>query len=153
MSRITQEAEVIACQPGLAWVRPCAREGCSSCSLSGACGQGLISRWLLKRQPLLQVSTCEQLVVGDRVQVGVSTATLNRAAWLQFALPLLTLLVAAILAEYLAFSASWQQLIFAALGLLGGLAVARFLAGNSRPEFVRKLTSREVSLQGSEDPS
>ena len=145
MSQVTQEAEVIKVGPGRAWVKASHAQGCSSCSLSGACGQGLLSRWLAASQPLLEVEVQESLEVGDRVELGVEASTLNRAAWLQFALPLATLLLASLAAELLGFSRVLHQLLFASLGLTAGLLLARRYAGQSKPVLIQKiLCKREL---------
>lgn len=141
MSQVTQQAEVVQVGQGRVWVKACTRQGCSSCSLSGACGQGLLSRWLSASPPLLEVNSQEVLEVGDRVELGVDASTLNRAAWLQFALPLATLLLASLLAEFLGFSEVLMQLLFALLGLAGGLLLARRFAGQSKPTLLRKMIS------------
>lgn len=144
MGLITQEAEVIRQAPGRAWVKPCSSEGCSSCSLSGACGQGLLARWFASSQPLLEIETTCPLQVGDRVELAVDAAVLNRAAWLQFALPLATLVVASLIAEFLGFTEVIQQLAFAALGLGSGLLLARHFAGRAKPYLKRRLASTEL---------
>ncbi|MDR9467633.1 SoxR reducing system RseC family protein [Marinospirillum sp.] len=142
MNQVTQEAEVIAVDQGRAWVKACDSQGCASCGLAGGCGQGLLSRWLSASQPLLEVESQEPLQVGDRVQLGVDASTLNRAAWLQFALPLVTLLLASLAAEFLGFSAVLHQLLFASLGLTAGLLLARRYAGQSKPVLIQKILSK-----------
>jgi len=139
MSLTTQEAEVVKLGQGRVWVKPSTSQGCSSCSLSGACGQGLLSRWLAASQPLLEVESQLLLEVGDRVELGIDTATLNRAAWLQFALPLATLLIASLLAELLGFTEVIEQLFFAVLGIGAGLLLARRFAGRSKPFLKRRV--------------
>jgi len=127
---------------GRVWVKACDNQGCTSCGLAGTCGQGLLSRWLSASKPLLEVESPEPLQVGDRVELGVDTSTLNRAAWLQFALPLATLLIASLAAEFLGFSAVLHQLLFASLGLMAGLLLARRYAGQSKPVLIQKMLSK-----------
>ncbi|GLR62683.1 SoxR reducing system RseC family protein [Marinospirillum insulare] len=141
MTWVTQEAEVIAEQSlGQVQVKACASQGCGSCSLAGGCGQGVLSRWLLNRSPKLVISTETSLQPGDRVLLGVNAAQLNRAAILQFLLPLFTLLAAALLAEYLGVTSGLLLFFIALIGLASGLFLARKLAATSQLELIKQLT-------------
>ncbi len=140
MTWVTQEAEVITQQAkGQVEVKACASQGCGSCSLAGGCGQGLLSRWLNRRSPSLTLSTHLALQPGDRVLLGLETAKLNRAAFIQFLLPLLTLLAAAFLAEFLGITAGLKLFLIALVGLASGLLLARKLATASQLQLVRQL--------------
>ncbi|SFX62286.1 SoxR reducing system RseC family protein [Marinospirillum alkaliphilum] len=127
MQQVTQQAEVVAVAAGQVQVRACAASGCSSCSLAGGCGQGLLARWLLRAPPLLTLPTALILQPGDRVLLAMDAAGLHRAALLQFVLPLLTLLLLALVAEMLGAGALLTGLL-ALVGLLAGLWLARRLA-------------------------
>ncbi len=141
MTWVTQEAEVISLQSkGRVEVKACASQGCGSCSLAGGCGQGLLSRWLNRRAPSLTLQTDLALQPGDKVMLGLETAKLNRAALLQFLLPLLTLLVAAMLAEFFGITSGFKLLLVALVGLAGGLLLARKMAAVSQFELLSQLT-------------
>lgn len=139
MNRVTQEAEVIAVVDGQVDLRACAATGCGSCSLSGGCGQGLLSRWFSRRSPLMRLSTELLLQPGDRVLVALDAADLNRAALLQFLLPLLGLLLSAMLAESLGLTAALPLAVAAVAGLWLGLLLAAKLAKKSLPRVLQKL--------------
>lgn len=140
MTWVTQEAEVIeSCSRGQVQVKACASQGCGSCSLAGGCGQGLLSRWLLRRTPSLYLQTEIPLTPGDRVLLGINATKLNRAAMLQFLLPLMTLLAAAMLAEFMGITSGFMLLTFALTGLLAGLLLARKLATANQLELLRQL--------------
>lgn len=147
MTWVTQEAEVIALQTeGQVEVKACASQGCGSCSLAGGCGQGLLSRWLNRRAPSLTLKTDLALQPGDKVMLGLETAKLNRAALLQFLLPLLTLLAAAMLAESFGITSGFKLLLVALLGLASGLLLARKLAAVSQFKLLRQLPSSTSSI-------
>lgn len=139
MNRVTQEAEVVAVVGAQVDLRACATTGCGSCSLSGGCGQGILSRWFSRRSPLMRLSTQLLLQPGDRVLVAMDAGELNRAAVLQFVLPLLGLLLSALLAEWLGFTSVLLLAASALAGLFSGLLLASRLAQKSCPEVVQKL--------------
>ncbi|SFC02673.1 positive regulator of sigma(E), RseC/MucC [Marinospirillum celere] len=143
MTAVIQEARVVAKKADRVWVQACIEQGCSSCHLSSSCGQGLLARWFSRPPPLLQLDAPNLVLeVGDRVELGVDASILNRAAWLQFALPLMTLLLASIFAEFLGVTSVFMQLVVAILGLAVGLLGARKFAGQAtKPELLRKVTT------------
>lgn len=140
MTWVTQEAEVLtSLTQGQVQVKACAAQGCGACSLAGGCGQGLLSRWLLRRTPSLTIATDLPLEIGDKVLLSLETAQLNRAALLQFLLPLLTLLAAAILAELLGITTGFKLFLIALVGLGLGLVLARLFAVNSPLKILHQL--------------
>lgn len=148
MTWVTQEAEVISqLSKGLTKVKPCAAKGCGSCSLAGGCGQGVLSRWFASRAPNLSLQTSLQLQPGDRVLVGLEASQLNRAALLQFILPLLTLLLAAMLAEFLGITSGFKLLGIALLGLTSGLFLARIFATTSQLKIVSQLNPSTLTVE------
>lgn len=129
MTWVTQEAEVLTHPTaGQVEVKACASQGCGACRLSSSCGQGLLSRWLLRRTPSFTLVTDKPLAIGDKVLLGLEAHQLNKAALLQFILPLLTLLIAAMLAEFLGITAGFKLFLIALAGLSVGLILARQLA-------------------------
>ncbi len=154
MTWVTQEAEVIALTyNGQVQVKACAAQGCGACSLAGGCGQGLLSRWLLRRTPSLTIATDVPLAIGDKVLLGLEATQLNKAALLQFLLPLLTLLTAAMLAEFLGITTGFKLFLIALVGLSVGLVLARLLAANSPLKFLRLLKPSTSSLANNNNRS
>jgi len=147
MTWVTQEAEVIA-EPdqGRVQVKACASQGCGSCRLAGGCGQGILSRWLSGRSPALTLYTDLPLQPGDRVLLGMNATKLNQAAALQFLLPLITLLAAALLAEYLGITSGLALFLVALTGLAGGLLLARKLATANQLELLRQLKPSPTTI-------
>lgn len=140
MTWVTQEAEVLThSTKGQVEVKACTSQGCGSCRLASGCGQGLLSRWLLRRTPSLTIVTELLLQPGDRVLLGLEASQLNTAALLQFLLPLLTLLAAAMLAEFLGITTGFKLFLITLVGLGVGLVLARLLAANSPLKLLRQL--------------
>jgi len=142
MTWVTQEAEVVAEQSqGQVEVKACASQGCGSCGLAGGCGQGVLSRWLMRRSPSLILYTETPLQPGDRVLLGMNANKLNRAAVLQFLLPLTTLLAAALLAEFIGITSGLLLFLIALTGLASGLLLARHFATANQLELLRQLNT------------
>ncbi len=144
MGYVTEQAEVVAVDAGRVWVQVCARQGCSSCSLAGACGQGLVARWLKKSPPILEINDSRSFKRGDQVELGVQASQLTAAAWQLFALPLMGLLIFALLAEFVGITQVLIQLLLACCGLGLGLLVAQKLASPAEIIIVRNLTANPV---------
>lgn len=123
-SWITQTAKVVARSEGWVQVQPVTTQGCQTCQLAGACGQGVLARWMQKKRPTIQLAAPDSVAVGDLIELGVSSEALIRAALWQYLLPLVAalfslLLVDGLFAPPLAFQAG-----AALLGLLVGLVIA-----------------------------
>ena len=141
MTWVTQEAEVIApANKGQVQIKACTTKGCGSCSLAGGCGQGLLSGWLAGRAPSLTLHTSLALQPGDTILVGLETTQLNKAALVQFLLPLLTLLGAAMLAELLGITSSSKLFLIALAGLFSGLLLARLFATSNQLKLLHPLS-------------
>mgnify|MGYP001810742082 CR=1 FL=1 len=83
------------------------------------------------------------LRVGDRVVVGVDDGALLRASAVAYAIPLLAMLVSMVVVDQLG-GGELRTMVAAALGLAGGVGVARLLAGrlaargDLAPRFIRR---------------
>lgn len=139
MHLVTQEAQVVAVHSASVEVVACATGGCSSCSLAPTCGQSLLSRYFGRKNPSLTVASTSNLQVGDKILVGLEANSLNLAAVLQFLLPLLTLLAAAIFAQSLGLTSNFGLLLVALFGLGFGLVLARYLAKPPQLKIIRQL--------------
>lgn len=140
MTWLTQEAQVTAIKGVEQFqVQACVAAGCGSCSLAAGCGQGLLARWFKKRTPQLILNCKDQLQVGDRVLLGLETKQLNKAAMLQFLLPLFFMLGAALLGEFFGLQQSLTQALVGLAGLSLGLLLAKSLATPSQLKILRKL--------------
>ena len=94
----------------------------------------------MRRSPSLTLHTETPLQVGDRILLGINANKLNRAAVLQFLLPLITLLAAALLAEFIGITSGLLLFLIALIGLASGLLLARKLALANQLELLRQLT-------------
>lgn len=139
MNLVTQQAEVVAIHSNWVEVVACddASSGCGSCSLKATCGQAILARYFGRKNPSFKLDNTQGLQVGDKITLGLEANKLNLAAGLQFLLPLLTLLIAALVSQNLGFTSGLAMLVSAALGLGAGFLLARLLAQPPQLKVIR----------------
>ncbi|WP_180125073.1 SoxR reducing system RseC family protein [Rhodoferax sp. BLA1] len=143
-------ARVVGVQGDQVWLATEAPAACGSCATQSACGSGKAKRgasWCVPRdlgpgQPLL--------ALGEQVLVGVDRAALTRASLTAYALPLVTMLVAA---SALQTAGDAVAAVAALAGLLAGAAAARVLARRWREALVPVVLGRASNASGSSCPS
>lgn len=143
-------ARVVGIDGDRVWLATEAPAACGSCATQSACGSGKAKRgasWCVPRdlgpgQALL--------ALGDQVLVGVDRRALTRASMTAYALPLLTMLVAA---SALQTAGDTVAVVAALAGLLLGVAAARVLARRWREALVPVVLGRASSASGSSCPS
>lgn len=137
-------AQVVALEGNVAWLVPEQTTSCGTCASSGACGAKgvgtLASRLEARRFPL---ENTVGLRVGERVVVGISEKALVKASLTAYAIPLVTMLVSAGVAQWLAGSDAITMVSMAGglvLGLGGARLGAGFLSnrGELAPRFLRR---------------
>lgn len=144
-------ARVVRIDGNMAWFEPEQTTSCGHCASSAACGitaatgsgsgLGSIARRIeFRRFPL---DNAQQLMVGERVVVGVGQRALLKASATAYGLPLVSALIAGI-ATQAALGDDLATLCGMGAGLAGGLlianAIARRLAarGELSPRFLRR---------------
>jgi sigma-E factor negative regulatory protein RseC len=119
-------ARVVAVEAGRAWLEPEAPPACGGCSAKPGCGTASLGT--AKRGKRFSVRDDFRARVGERVVVGITQSALTRATAVAYAIPLVALLAAALAAHALG-AGDAGTAAAAALGLAGGIAVARRAAG------------------------
>ncbi len=137
-------ARVVAVTGNLAWLEPEQTTSCGGCAASGLCGAKGIgtaaSRLEFRRFPMVNEM---QLVVGERIVVGVDGRALLKASGTAYAIPLVIMLGAGALAQWIAGSDGITMITMVA-GLAIGLLAARWGAhrlgarGQLAPRFLRR---------------
>ncbi len=122
---IEETAVVVAQEPGIAWVETRRRNACGACSQSAGCGSALLSRLFAPGADRLALEDGLGVAIGERVVIGIPDGLLVRASLIAYLLPLLTLVMGAVLAE-------WWQLaeIEVALTGIAGLGAGIWLTGH-----------------------
>ena len=138
-------ARVVGIDPDRVWLATEAPAACGRCATQSACGSGKAKRgasWCVQRslgpgQALL--------ALGDQVLVGVDRRALTRASFSAYALPLVTMLLAA---STLQAAGDTVAVVAALAGLLAGVAAARVLARRWREALVPVVLGRAVATTG-----
>jgi len=137
-------AKVVAVEGGVAICEPEPTGTCGGCMSAALCGvkSGGTNRRAVARR--FSLPNDFGLKVGDRVVVGIPQATLLKGAALAYALPVVLMLVAAVVAQRLGDGGNGDAAWGGLGGFLVGLAVARLLAnrmqarGELAPNFLRR---------------
>lgn len=140
-------ARVVAFDSEQVWLAAEQPVACGSCATRSACGSGSSSaksaaRW---RVPRSLIPDLPPLAVGDSLRIGVDRRALARATLTAYAVPLLTMLLAAAALE----SAGNAAAIAAAVaGLLAGVAVAQVLTRRWREALLPLVLGRAAATPG-----
>ncbi|MDR2195043.1 MAG: SoxR reducing system RseC family protein [Gallionellaceae bacterium] len=144
-------AQVVALDGRGIWLVPEQTGSCGSCAASSMCsakGIGTVANRLEARRFRLDENPAE-LIVGERVVIGVRENALVRASLTAYAIPLVTLLLAGALAQW-RYGSDLVTMAAAVGGLLFGLAVARIGAdkllarGDLLPQYIRRARPGET---------
>jgi len=139
---IQERVQVVAVEGGHVLVRPASRGGgCGTCGVQGGCGVSALAKLLSCRVPAWKIPNTVGAAVGDEVMVGVPDAALVTAALLAYLVPILALLAGAALAASAASSES-QVALGAGLGLVCGIALARWRSKRMAARLTPRITSR-----------
>jgi len=143
-------AQVVAVEGDTAWLVPEPGSSCGGCSSAAACGSkgiGTVASRLETRR--FQLVNDVGLSVGERVVVGIRENALLRASITAYVIPLATLLIAGVLAQWIAGSDAITMAAMLA-GLVFGLWLARVRAGHLMvrgelaPRFIRRASMGET---------
>jgi sigma-E factor negative regulatory protein RseC len=133
LTMIEQKAVIIANEVGYAWVMPEDNAGCQSCATEkSSCSTLSLSEWFKPKPQAVKVLNPVYARVGDQVVVGLKSNALLLYSVLAYALPLISLLIAALLGTYIFQSVGLNSDIGAMLagvvGLIVGFRLARYFA-------------------------
>ena len=137
-------AHVVALEGDTVWLVPEQTGSCGGCAASSACGAkgiGTIANRLEARR--FQIDNPSNLVVGERVVVGIRENALIKASLTAYAIPLATLLSSGALAQW-QFGSDLVTMAAMVAGLGLGLLLSRLGAGrllvrgDLAPQFIRR---------------
>lgn len=117
------------------WIEASRQSACAACSAKKGCGQGALSEWTSGKAVELSVLNPNRVLpaVGQSVVIGLEEGSLIKASVMVYFLPLLTLILAAIVARFLGGSEGFQVLTGLA-GLAVGFAAARWISTRNSSE-------------------
>ena len=141
---IEEQAQVLSVDKDQAIIEIFHQSACGSCSQQGSCGTSSLSQLFGKRPTQFDIQVPQNtLKQGDVIVIGLNDLAYLKASMLIYFLPLLSLFIAALIAD--SFNATDVSVTVAAIaGLLAGFKWAQWVAqraqGQLFPQFVRKLS-------------
>jgi sigma-E factor negative regulatory protein RseC len=139
-------ARVVAVDRDHVWLAAEQPAACGSCATRGTCGSGTTKPSAGWRVSRAMGTNQAPMALGDIVRIGVDRHALTRASFTAYALPLVTMLVAACTQQ----GAGDAMAIAAALvGLLAGAAVAKVLVRRWKDALVPVVLGRAPALTAS----
>ena len=147
---IKETAQVVRQTDGHVWLQVQRQSSCGKCSLSGGCGTSILANYFNRHPQLIKLTNSAELNVGQQVVLGMEEGAMLRGSILVYLLPLLSMLLFAIVGQYigevLQMNAEFSSLILAVVGLyLASLWVGKHINRSSKapkifqPKILRKL--------------
>ena len=125
---IQESATVIRIEGNDTWVQTQRKSACGQCAANKGCGTSVLSNVVGKKIATLRVINPIDAQVGDEVVIGLNESALVRGALITYLLPLLMMIVAALLGQFLAEKTGNQTSeLFVILFAAGGFMIAMYL--------------------------
>ena len=110
---------------------------CSQCQQVDTCGSGQVAKALPHKTLSLAINTPDAYKVGDEVIIAIPEQALLSVAWQVYLLPILGLIIAGGLGQYLftqahLVTAEWQAIFMALAGGIGGHKLAKWRQKDSK---------------------
>lgn len=142
-------ARVVGVDGDQVWLAAEKAAACGSCATRSVCGTGSSKPSAGWRVPRIMAGNQGSLALGDTVHIGLDRQALTRASFAAYALPLVTMLVAASTQQ----GASDAMAIAAALlGLVVGAAVAKVLVRRWKDALAPVVLGRAIHTGSSCSP-
>ncbi|MEW8321060.1 MAG: SoxR reducing system RseC family protein [Candidatus Thiodiazotropha taylori] len=134
---IEETAMVVRIDGEYAFVETQKRAACGSCESQGSCSTTVLAGLFKRRYNYLKVANTVLAKPGEQVIIGLQEQALVKLSMLAYLLPLISMILAAIAAQYLfgllnIQSGELPQVIGGLLGLIGGFFLLRLLAYKNR---------------------
>ena len=85
----------------LAWVNTQSKLTCSSCQVESTCGNAILDKYLAGKVFISKVKNTLSAQIGDQVEISIPKASITKASLLVYWFPLFSLMVGALLGDYL----------------------------------------------------
>ncbi len=132
---IEETARVVRIDGEYAFVETQKRAACGSCQSQGSCSTSVLAGLFKRRYNHLRVLNTLLAKPGERVIIGLQEQALLKLSLLAYLLPLFSMILAAIAAQYLfgrAHTGELAQVVGGLLGLIGGFFLLKLLAYKNR---------------------
>ncbi|MES9964489.1 MAG: SoxR reducing system RseC family protein [Candidatus Sedimenticola sp. 20ELBAFRAG] len=148
---LEESAIVTACEGEIAIVETQRKTTCGGCEAGSTCGTSLLAKVFGNRKNSFHVRNPIDARPGERVIIGVPEASLPKASFVFYLVPLLAMMAGAVSGEWLAqqinFQSTEPMAIFCGLfGLLAGLLWVRYFSlSTSRQDQYQAVILRRTS--------
>jgi len=117
---IEKQAQVIEIKGRLLFLQAQTQSSCGSCSVSKGCGTSLLAKVIGRKFTHFQAENNINAKVGDMVVVGIHEEALLKGSLMMYALPIVTMLFFALLADsLLSIASQHRDLMIAATSIMG----------------------------------
>lgn len=143
---IEESVEVIAIEENTLILRAQRESTCQSCSVQKGCGTSVLSQWLGKKLSIFHVENTINAKIGDFLIVGIPESGLLKGSLMVYFMPIVSLMLCALLADWLMAESAYHDIWAIASGILGlfvGVRLSKVLlsrmpSGNLSPVILRK---------------
>ena len=141
---IEETALVVEVRDQQALLQTQRKSACQSCSVKSGCGTSTLSKVVGNRSSQFVVDNTLGVQAGDQVVVAIEESALVQGSLLIYLLPLVLMLLAGILAEFL-FSNESITILFSIIGLVLSMIVVRYILSLSHlkktihPQLLRRI--------------
>lgn len=140
---IEQSGKVVAVEQGIAWVQTIQTSACSSCSARSGCGASVLDKLSGGKVTQLPLTDCLGVSVGETITIGVPDDALLKASFLVYFLPLLSLMLMALVADWIWPDSELHSIGGGIIGLLAGFMLVKRISAST----TMALTTQPVMLK------
>ncbi|WP_444921602.1 SoxR reducing system RseC family protein [Microbulbifer sp. CnH-101-G] len=124
---LEERGRIVAIESDAVWVETIQRSACNGCEAKSGCGTGLLGDFFsssTRVRAVLNGYPANKISLNDTAVIGIAENALTSSTLLVYLLPLVSLVLVALLGDYLFAEAG--AVIGAVLGLLGGALGVRW---------------------------
>ena len=147
---IHETGTVVSVKGREAWVQTIRESACQSCSARHGCGQKTLAQLTGGQARQIRVANTLNAQPGDQVTVAIHESALLRASLLVYALPLVLMVLATIMAAGLLPGRDGPAVVAALAGLVGGLLISGWYsrrdAGRWQPVMGRMIPASRAEV-------
>ena len=126
---LEERARVLSVGNESIWVEADRQQGCAKCEAGEGCGGGMLAKLVKRGTSRLEVvNTIAGISPGDEVVIGLNEQALLRSSVMTYLVPILGMIIAALLAEWLMDASDPVTAGMGLVGLLAGFVMLRYFS-------------------------